>query len=258
MAPAPLRHGRASEGRHPAFPGAHQRAGPMERRLSAPGKAECLPSEDTPLPVTSADMRPRPDLDIDGPLEGRHPAFPGAHQRAGPMERRLSAPGKAECLPSEDTPLPVTSADMRPRPDLDIDGPLEGRHPAFPGAHQRAGPMERRLPAPGKAECLPSEDTPLPVTSADMRPRPDLGVDGPLEERHPAFPGAHQRAGPMERRLSAPGKAECLPSEDTPLPGTSADMRPRPDLDMDGPLEGRHPAFPGAGRRLSGEYTSNA
>ena len=55
----------SSEGRHPAFPSARQCAGP-----------------------------------IDGPLEGRHSAFPGARQRAGPIGRRLSAPGKAECLPS--------------------------------------------------------------------------------------------------------------------------------------------------------------
>ena len=57
--PSLQRH--ASEGRHPAFPGVRQRAGPMGKRLSALGKAECLPSE---------------ALNEDVPSEGRHPAFP--------------------------------------------------------------------------------------------------------------------------------------------------------------------------------------
>ena len=49
----------------------------------------------------------------------------------------------------------------RPFPDFGTDGPLEGRHSAFPSADRR------RLLA--------------------------LGVDGPLEGRHSAFPGADMR-----------------------------------------------------------------
>ena len=222
-----------------------------------------------------------PPQATDGPLERSHPASPTTPQGAlyaRRQEKRLSALGKAECLPSRDPPGPSISGMDLLRGESALprqleqkvtgapqgtDGPLEGRHSAFPSAPQgalAARRQEKRLTALGKAECLPSRDPPGPSISGMDLPRGELapprrfeqkvtgppqGTNGPLEGRHSAFPSAPQGAlasftpGPSISGLDLLRGELAVPRQlEQKVTGAPQGT--------DGPLEGRHSAFPSA------------
>ena len=240
-------------------------------------------------------------------------AFPSQTQPA-----RLTARGKAECLPSLRPSQcqgacpcslrvgdPASSAGWRTHMAQiaqRVDAPwkwssVEGRHSAFPGAARRLsfanaasapdGAREGRMPSLLKA--LPMSGS-LSLFSARRRPGTLGGlqthmeqiaqrVDAPwkwssVEGRHSAFPGAARRLsfadaasapdGAREGRM--PSLLKALPMSGSlslfparRRPGVLGGLQTRMEQiaqRVDAPwkwssVEGRHSAFPGAARRLS-------
>ena len=116
--------------------------------------------------------------------------------------------------------------------------PLEGRHSAFPRAVRRAQPFAKKAPVGAREGRMPSLQRPIPkVRHRDARraeapregkPLVKSGVkwgflwrEGILPSLAP--PGALDRL--PRRRLSAPGKAECLPSKGPSIPAPRGGAR---------------------------------
>ena len=167
----------------------------------------------------------------------------------------------------------------------------EGTLPSL--APSGAFPLASAVSAPGgalgKAECLPSKgpvhcalgpvvlrchrsvwQTPQALPTAPEAARP-LGMGGPLEGRHSAFPSAVRRfsSGKRCERASRRAREGRMPSLQgtrplCPRPGRSSmppkllasaasppdGTRSSPPTWRWGPLEGRHSAFPSAVRRF--------
>ena len=177
-------------------------------------------------------------------------AFPSQTQPA-----RLTARGKAECLPSKGLPnlrepvlVSCASATRHPRRTANSHGTnratrrctvemvflLEGRHSAFPGAARRLsfanaasapdGAREGRMPSLLKALPMSGSQSLFPARRRSgvlggLQTRMEQiaqRVDAPwkwssVEGRHSAFPGAARRLDAPWKWSSSGGKAFCLP-----------------------------------------------
>ena len=162
----------------------------------------------------------------DGPLEGRHSAFPsvpsGTLLLRLPEEKRLSALGKAECLPSKGLTFhqsqPAVAQGRSPRrlSDLERDGPLEGRHSAFPSVP--SGTLfltlaRRKAPVGAREGRMPSlqgltfhQSQPAVAQGRSPRRLSDLEKGRAFGGRHPAFPSVPP--GTLFLTL-APKKSAC-------------------------------------------------
>ena len=158
----------------------------------------------------------------DGPLEGRHPAFPcaprGAHlpkkAPGGAREGRMpSLQGPVHCRRTQG---PRSTMAERP---CHSDGPSEGRHSAFPCA-LRGAHLSKKAPDGAREGRMPSLQGPAhrrrtqgPRSTIAERP---CHSDGPLEGRHPAFPCAPQGAHLSKKAPGGAGEGR-MPSLQGPV-----------------------------------------